>query len=74
MTVVSVCLSSDALSELLTAGASRQSRSGPENVHDAAEKKYYSKDGVERVRHGRGRRPGLCPARHQAADELDNKV
>ena len=22
----------------------------------------------------RGRRPGLCPARHQAADELDNKV
>ena len=25
------------------AGASRQSRSGPENVHDAAEKEYYSK-------------------------------
>ena len=25
------------------AGTSRQSRSGPENVHDAAEKEYYSK-------------------------------
>ena len=33
------------------AGASRQSRSGPENVHDAAKKKYNSKDGVERIRH-----------------------
>ena len=25
------------------AGASQQSRSGPENVHDTAEKEYYSK-------------------------------
>ena len=36
---------------LLSAGASRQSQSGPENMHDAAEKEYYSKDGVERIRH-----------------------
>ena len=28
------------------AGASWQSRSGPENVHGAAEKEYYKKDGV----------------------------
>ena len=38
------------------AGASQQSRSGPENMHGAAEKEnyskeYYKKDGVERIRH-----------------------
>ena len=29
--------------ETIAAGTSRQSRSGPENVHDVAEKEYYSK-------------------------------
>ena len=39
------------------AGASRQSRSGPENVHDAAEKEYYVRPRVQRRLVGS--KPGL---------------
>ena len=47
------------LPSFLPAGASRQSQSGPEKVHEAAEKEYYSKDGVERVRHVSTKGSGL---------------
>ena len=43
----------------MIAGASRQSQSGPENMHYAAEKEYYSKDGVERIRHVSTKGSGL---------------
>ena len=45
--------------ETIAAGTSRQSRSGPENVHDVAEKEYYSKDGVKRIRHVSTKGSGL---------------
>ena len=41
------------------ARASQHSRSGPENVHIAAEKEYYSKDGVKRIRHVSTKGSGL---------------
>ena len=48
-----------------SAGASRQSRSGPENVHGGAKKETkardYNKDGVERFRHGSTKGRSLTP-------------
>ena len=47
------------------AGASRQSRSGPKNVHGVAEKENYTrdynKDGVERFRHVSTKGRSLTP-------------
>ena len=46
-----------------SAGASQQSRSGPENVHGGAKKETkardYNKDGVERFRHVSTKGSGL---------------
>ena len=46
------------------AGVSRQSRSGPENVHGGAKKETKArdyKDGVERFRHGTMKGHSLTP-------------